>query len=274
MKKPVNKARVKTCFDTDGKTQYRGRKLVQGMRGLQYTCGFPDFPPNTPKDYFEFVCPRLGKRVSVYPANVDLNDRNRGTNNYPKYLCRDGGEDLPWPEETNLIILPGNSTNNHFWSQELRSSLEKHFNTVDTLIYQHWEMVGDAEIDFDNESKVLETKATQQDSFVILAKSAGVILSLQAIQQGKINPQKCVYLGVPAKWADERGIDLNNLLGQYSVPTLFVQNTQDPMLSSKDLISFMGRNRIRNFELAPLPGDTHDYHLRDFQEKMLDFYRE
>ncbi len=124
--------------------------------------------------------------------------------------------------------------------------------------YEHWETGGNF-LDFENEVKRFSQNLANNPDFSVFAKSAGTLVTLKSIYAENIKPKKCVFVGTPVYWANDNQIDFKNWLKGFSIPTLFIQHTNDPTISSKDLRAMLEENRAANYEFVELPGDSHDY---------------
>src|SRR5690606_15042851 len=122
----------------------------------------------------------------------------------------------------NLLILGGYSEYNKEWVLDAQKTLGDLFDSSDILNYQNWlDYKDDADLrpEVENLRKIAESKK----DLVIFAKSVGVALTLQAIHNGYIKPKKCIFVGMAYEWSIENGWDMNTLLKDFSIPTLFVQ---------------------------------------------------
>lgn len=170
-----------------------------------------------------------------------------------------------------LVLLSGNSIQNKEWIEEIKDSLNPYFDEVYLQDYKHWQE-GKALIDFNFELNTLIEKVGKWEEFVIFAKSVGTALATKSILEGKIKPQKCIFVGTPVFWTDEHNIALKDWLKNYSIPTLFIQKTSDPVFHFSDLKKLLEENEVKNYQLVELPGDTHHYEdIEKLKELTLDF---
>ncbi len=159
----------------------------------------------------------------------------------------------------DIILLAGNSKKNQIWIEDIGSILKPVFNEVIIQYYSHWQDVQESIMDLDQEEKKLVKLANQSPDYVLFGKSIGAVLGLETISKGIIHPAKCVFAGTAINWADSNGLDVRRRLRNYSVPTLFLQNTNDPAISSVELKKILLECGVSNHEFVDLPGDTHDY---------------
>lgn len=158
----------------------------------------------------------------------------------------------------NIILLPGNSLSNKEWIDKTADTMRSGFESSIVQYYDHWERGGDL-IDIGKEVEKLAVSVKKLNSYVIFAKSAGVLVTLKSIKDKKIDPKKCVFVGTPVNWAKEKDIIFQDWFKLFSVPTLFIQHTGDPVISSSDLKNFLNENGVSNFKFLELPGNSHDY---------------
>ncbi len=173
----------------------------------------------------------------------------------------------------NLILLPGNDKSNREWIDMVETSLSPLFDHTAVHYYDHWWSEG-GEIDLEVELDKLAVTVSQFDTYVIFAKSAGVLLALYGIFEGILDPEVCIFVGSAFPWGKAQGYDLDNWLINYAVPTLFIQKTDDPALSFEGLrLLLLDRNVSGNI-LKEIPGDGHEYEnigqLRELTEGFVD----
>lgn len=158
----------------------------------------------------------------------------------------------------HAIFLSGNSLKNRDFIESLKKELEGLFESSQIQYYKHWS-TGENLIDLENEITALIALTSNSDSYVIVAKSAGVLVTLNALARKLINPVKCIFLGTPVDWARKQGFGIDTLLSNYSLPTLFIQNKKDPMFSSDDLRQLLEKSACKNYSFTESDGDTHEY---------------
>lgn len=158
----------------------------------------------------------------------------------------------------NIILFGGNSQRNKQWIHEVGDTLSSDFDTCLVHDYDHWEGQGEF-INFDVELATLRQETDTLNNYIVFAKSVGSILTLKAISEGILRPDKCAFAGLPIKLADERAIDLKGLLRTCQVPLLFMQNTDDPLASYSRLTEFLSEAGISSYESIELAGEGHSY---------------
>ena len=162
----------------------------------------------------------------------------------------------------NLILLGGNSIENKKWTRDMDQLLKPLFENTKTINYEHWQTDGYL-INVDKEKEKLVKTANNFGRYIIFAKSAGSLVTLKAIFENKISPVKCIFVGLPIKWAKKNNFDIDIWLKNYSIPTTILQHTNDPLASSHEVQDYIKQKNVTKTELRELPGDTHDYHEFD-----------
>lgn len=157
-----------------------------------------------------------------------------------------------------LILLGGNSVKNKEWIEEVENYLKEDFDSTHVHYYKHWE-TGEALIDINYEVNSLANYLSNKEDYVIFAKSAGCLVVVKGVYDGKISPSRCVFAGFPVAWAKENKFDLDNWLNEYSVKTSFVQNSHDPAIFVEDLRNYLDEMNFSNYKIIELEGDTHSY---------------
>lgn len=158
----------------------------------------------------------------------------------------------------DLLLLPGNSKENEEDFEKLSSNLSSHFGKVVLQRYRHWG-TGEKLLDFDYEYGLIEDNVSTFGDFGILGKSAGAILAIKAVSSRLIRPKRCVLVGTAIHFARKLGIEIEDLLRGYDVPTCFIQKTGDPAYFASDLDRLLSSVLKCEFELKAIPGDAHDY---------------
>jgi len=166
----------------------------------------------------------------------------------------------------NLILLSGNSLPNEAWIDQVASSFKDSANVL-VHRYRHWK-TGEAVIDLDHELAELAESITQFDQYSIFAKSAGTLLAMKGVHEGVLHPAKCVFVGVPINWAREQKFDLGEWLSDYQVPTLFIQQVDDPYATFDELKSFIENAKHPSASFASRPGNDHQYADIDAVKKL------
>lgn len=171
----------------------------------------------------------------------------------------------------NLILLGGNSAINKQWLKDLAAALKPHFPAVLIHHYRHWE-TGEELIDLDYELDILSKIVQSQDPYTVIAKSAGVLLTLKGVAEKILNPQKCVFVGIPIPWAKANHFAVDSWLKNYSVLTLFIQQSHDPTMSYQDLQPYLEEANLTNYQIVEMPGDDHVYgDLEQLKDNIVSF---
>lgn len=153
-----------------------------------------------------------------------------------------------------IVVLGGNSPRNAEWAQALTKRFEL-YASVYCHDYQHWHS-GVADIDLNSELARLNTYLNGLHvSYSIIAKSAGAIVALKGIQEKTLQPKTLVCIGLPLVYAERRRIPLQNLIKNNTIPTVYIQATNDPM-GSGDAVkaAILGHGTYKFVD-----SDNHDY---------------
>ncbi|MDD3662049.1 MAG: hypothetical protein PHG63_03195 [Candidatus Dojkabacteria bacterium] len=157
-----------------------------------------------------------------------------------------------------LIILPGNSTKNREWAQDIAEKLKDVFARVYVHEYAHWDQEG-SRLDFERERQRVKAAVAGRVSYAVFAKSAGALLSLDMIDQEELSPQWCIYVGSAIRMGRRLRFDLDSWLSSHRVPTLWVQKEFDPAMSYDDLRATVEDLSHGTNEFVQLPGSDHAY---------------
>lgn len=171
-------------------------------------------------------------------------------------------QDKKLPDKENnmdLILLPGKNSSNAGWIGQVENALKPSFNQTQVQYYKHWEHEEGGLINMEEELHYLTEIADRFSDYCVFAKSAGVILALQAMATHKIKPKKCFFVGSAFLWALTNQLPLEQWLANYSTPTLFIQQTLDPAMYSDELKKFLDLMNVNNYELKEIPGKSHQY---------------
>jgi hypothetical protein len=125
-------------------------------------------------------------------------------------------------------------------------------------------------IDLEVEVKRLKEEAEAlSEDYLIFAKSAGTVATVKAISEGKVKPTKCVFVGSPwGDFANKEG-EFNTALSKFSVPTLFIQQTEDMFFKYAELEKTLKENSLSDYELIEIPGNNHAYDNYDEIKKWM-----
>ncbi len=159
-----------------------------------------------------------------------------------------------------IIIVPGNSPKNKKWAEEIKKFLQENKkHDVLSIEYSHWHS-GEEIIDIEKEAARLSELLSPSEEFLIIAKSAGISVSVKAFLSGKINSKSFIFLGLPLYWAIEREIDISSMFNDFYAPALIVQNNKDPIAPASKVREFLKNLKTpKNIQLIETSGNTHEY---------------
>lgn len=160
-----------------------------------------------------------------------------------------------------LLILPGNSSRNRTWGEECAEFFAEQFDEIYLQLYDHWE-TGEEWMDVVSETEKIANTVTGCDDdgeWYVCAKSMGSVLALMAIQADVIEPEKCVFFGMPLDKAENKFFkgDWSSLI-DYRVPTLVFHHNHDPVANC-DFTAQKLMELGQNITFRKLPGNNHDY---------------
>lgn len=155
-----------------------------------------------------------------------------------------------------LVLLGGNSVHNKEWIEAVRDKLSSLFEESVIMYYEHWKSEGKK---IDIEKEIDKLSGLVHDNSVVFAKSAGIGITLRAILDGRINPLKCIFVGIPLSWEEINGNELSPYFKNYRTPTLFIQAEKDPYASFSEVKKFLNKNKAINCKMIEMSGSSHDY---------------
>ncbi len=159
-----------------------------------------------------------------------------------------------------IVIVPGNSPKNKEWTEKIEKFLrlnKKH--DVLSIKYSHWDS-GENIINIKEEAVKLGALLSLSEEYLIVAKSAGILVSMRALLSGRINPKSFIFLGLPLGWAIEKEIDINLMFNKFSSSALIIQNDKDPVAPATEVRKFLKKLKTpKDIRLIEISGDTHDY---------------
>src|SRR3989344_705008 len=158
-----------------------------------------------------------------------------------------------------LFLLPGNSASNESWIERVKSELNDVFEDLQIQYYAHWKRNDVKVVDLDAELENLLAETSRVPAYCIFAKSAGALLALRGIYEAKVKPAKCIFVGLPVLWARQNGFDIDRWIKNYSIQSLFIQQSGDPAFSFSQLKDYLANNNVRNYKLVQVMGKDHDY---------------
>lgn len=157
-----------------------------------------------------------------------------------------------------ILILAGNDVSNKNWSLDLRKCLRV-TDEVHILQYRHW-LQSNAKIDIKAEvNRLAKLNKSWKDGCVVIAKSAGILVTLEAISNNVINPSRCIFIGLPLVFAQE--FNFSQVFKNYTTPSLFIQNEHDPEASAISVKRFIESHQLKTdqIDISVLPASSHDY---------------
>ena len=156
-----------------------------------------------------------------------------------------------------LVLLGGMSPHNKPWIYQVRDALAPLFDECLVHEYAHW---NDAEKtpDLEFELAAVADKVKSLSEYVVFAKSFGTALTLKGINGGLLSPVACLFAGLPLALIKEKGLVAADWLAASQVPTIIVQNTDDPVGGFAELKAYTA-GASSTCQLVELPGNTHEY---------------
>lgn len=154
----------------------------------------------------------------------------------------------------NILALPGISPKTERWATNLLNELAGPDRTMTVQRYKHWDCEDSGQcLNLDEEVQRLQDCAVD----LLIAKSLGVMVGLQACAKGFISPRRAVLIGTPVTGFRENNMDLRQLTTSLTVPVLFIQQTGDIVGSFASLLAEIAD--VPLVELVEIPGDNHQY---------------
>lgn len=152
-----------------------------------------------------------------------------------------------------LILLPGNSAKNESWLHQLEEKLRSLFDSTYAHKWQHWS----GKTSHLNSQKELEIITQNlQKPYSIFAKSAGVSITLQGIDKNILSPKKLIFVGTAANLATNKN---QKILSNLNIPTLFIQQQNDPFNKAKTLKKAIKTSGLPSYEFHTIKGSDHIY---------------
>jgi hypothetical protein len=161
----------------------------------------------------------------------------------------------------HLLLLGGQEKKtNKDWVKKVEKALKEYFDSSHVHEYKHWQTDEDfIEIEHEIESVMKHIKDKDDKDYVIFAKSAGAILTLKAICEGKLTPKKCIFAGIAVNWARKQNLAIDDWIKCNAVPTLYFQKTGDPAFSFAELSSWLLLSGGEKYKTVEFPGKDHHY---------------
>jgi hypothetical protein len=171
-----------------------------------------------------------------------------------------------------LIILPGNAGKaNDQWLTDSAKAFANGAEDIYSQRYAHWE-TDQKLIDFDTELQRLSELLQDEEGYVIFGKSAGAMLAIYGVSQGVLKPERCVFVGLPLKWAKDNNFPLSQWLEKFDVPAELFQQSEDKFASFEEVKELLAKLEKANIEIEEIPGSDHAYEDFDlFRERATNF---
>ncbi len=157
-------------------------------------------------------------------------------------------------KKRELIILGGNTPNNIKWIKCMKKYYSEYYN-VNIIYYDNWK--NNTDINFDIESKKLIELTNNISNYIIIAKSAGVVLTVKNFSILKNKPKVIIAMGIPMLFSIKNNINLKNLLlnTNEKCKMLIIQQKYDPQCNFNELREIL-ENKIVLYEIE---GSSHVY---------------
>jgi hypothetical protein len=154
----------------------------------------------------------------------------------------------------NILALPGISPKTEKWATNLLQELSGPDRKLQVQRYKHWDCA-DAEQCLDLHGEILRLEGCTVN--LLVAKSLGVMIGLQACNKKTIAPERAVFVGTPVTGFHENNMDLQKLVAGLGIPCLFIQQSHDIVGSCASLRAKI--EAIEGVTLVEIPGDNHQY---------------
>lgn len=163
----------------------------------------------------------------------------------------------------NLLMLPGNSPSNKDWTRELSESFSQHFSEVKIIEYESWKDNDFSRvIDLEQEQAKVSEAVREWGQYCVFAKSVGTALCMKAVHDRVLKPQKCVFVGIPLDWLSTNNIAVANWVSTYNIPTMVIQQRNDPFSGSDTVGKFLEDLPTIN-QYIVVEGNDHKYQQVD-----------
>lgn len=149
----------------------------------------------------------------------------------------------------HAVLLPGHSPINKDWIEAIDRSIKHLFKSTFIHYYDHWSKDGSFKITTEREK--LKTTVHKLDNYLIIAKSVGVFFAINSVEKQIIAPKACIFTGTTKRSAP--------MLQNWSIPTLFIQESSDPFMSFQELNNSLDSTRPSNYQILETAGSNHSY---------------
>ena len=162
-----------------------------------------------------------------------------------------------------VVLLGGNHKLNKEWVDEIAQSVGDLFEQAVVQNFYHWSQEHGM-IDLDKEADQLEKIVEGWDEYIVFAKSAGTLVTLKCLHEGRISPGKLIFVGLPYEWGKEKGWDVDAYLKSLKIKTLFIQKPHDWAMAYSALETLLTEKVGANYETLEYkregePDDDHHY---------------
>ncbi|PIV90658.1 hypothetical protein COW46_02465 [Candidatus Gracilibacteria bacterium CG17_big_fil_post_rev_8_21_14_2_50_48_13] len=166
-------------------------------------------------------------------------------------------------------LLAGSDPANKDWIERVAPLLSSKFRGTKIQEYQHWKSGGTLNLN-QEVSTLLASLEADTTPVGVFAKSAGILIALEALAETAEPPLFAIFCGLPLTMAEAMDLDIVELLETIDYPVLFIQNAHDHAGSAEEVRMITGR--IETAEFLLLPGSGHDYPIVGMtQEAIEDF---
>lgn len=159
---------------------------------------------------------------------------------------------------TKLAIVGDIDPSTSDWTSQVAAAAQRSFAETAIYHYLHWQ-AQTSPLDMEEEASHLARLVSGWRGYAILAKSAGALVALKSIKDRLIRPDRCIFVGTPVNLGRANGLPVDSWFDSYAVPTMFVHNTDDPALSSRELQHILELRNAKDHVIVELDGQTHQY---------------
>lgn len=148
-----------------------------------------------------------------------------------------------------IHVLPGIDPKTEQWANNLIKQLGTADGSVTVQRYLHWEST---DIPVQRNKEIERLKGCSMN--LLIGKSLGVGLGLRACIKGIIKPEKAIFIGTPLTSLLKQGHDLKSMVKDAGVPSLYIQQKEDPLGGAASL-----QNTLPDSRIVEVPGGDHQY---------------
>jgi hypothetical protein len=164
-----------------------------------------------------------------------------------------------------IIILSGeNKKYNKVWTQKISEALQGTFENIDSFHYHYWDNQDLNKIKIDEELKLLSNMIQEEEEYIICAKTTGVLIALKGMYERLLEPQKCIFIGMPIIWARLNNFEIDKWLSEhYNTEMLIIQKDKDPSMYYEELKEYLMQKEILNTQIIKISGN--DMYYEDYE---------